>query len=280
MTGPGKRDDELRAAVAAGIRAITVESPGELARLERIAAAAGRRQPVMLRAAVSEGDRLERVRLVGDDGAGQVRDGRGGPARSSRGGPPASPHLELLGLHAFGASNVLDAAGSSSTSRRPWRSPAGWPGAVGTSAPPRRRRRRSRHPVRAAPGVARPRPAGRRAARRSSAGWAAGPDPARRPPAARAGPVPGRPGRAPTSPASSTARPSTARSWRSSTAASTTCSGRPSSARSTGSAPLAPTPTRSGDGPPAAGDRRRAAVLGARRLQPGGGHAPAARSAT
>ena len=43
MTGPGKRDDELRAAVTAGVRAITVESPGELARLEAIAAAAGRR---------------------------------------------------------------------------------------------------------------------------------------------------------------------------------------------------------------------------------------------
>ena len=54
MTGPGKRDDELRAAVTAGIRAVTVESPGELARLEAIAANAGRRQPVLLRAAVSE----------------------------------------------------------------------------------------------------------------------------------------------------------------------------------------------------------------------------------
>ena len=43
MTGPGKRDDELIAAVAAGIRAVTVESPGELARLEAIARRAGRR---------------------------------------------------------------------------------------------------------------------------------------------------------------------------------------------------------------------------------------------
>ena len=71
MTGPGKRDAELAAAVAAGIRAVTVESPGELARLERIAADAGRVQPVLLRAAVSEHARLERVRLVGDDGAGK-----------------------------------------------------------------------------------------------------------------------------------------------------------------------------------------------------------------
>jgi len=110
MTGPGKRDDELRSAVTAGIRAITVESPGELARLESIAAAAGRRQSVMLRAAVSEGDRLERVRLVGDDGAGKFgMDAADLLAAARR--AVASPYLELLGLHAFGASNVLDAGG-------------------------------------------------------------------------------------------------------------------------------------------------------------------------
>jgi len=108
MTGPGKRDDELRAAVAAGIRAITVESPTELARLDSIAAAAGRRQPVMLRAAVSEGDRLERVRLVGDDGAGKFGMDAADLLASARLAAD-SPHLELLGLHAFGTSNVLDA---------------------------------------------------------------------------------------------------------------------------------------------------------------------------
>src|SRR5512147_303483 len=110
MTGPGKRDDELRAAVATRIRAVTVESPGELARLEAIAAAAGRRQPVMLRATVSEGHRLERVRLVGDDGAGKFGMDAADLARAAR-RAAASPHLELLGLHAFGASNVLDASG-------------------------------------------------------------------------------------------------------------------------------------------------------------------------
>jgi diaminopimelate decarboxylase len=108
MTGPGKRDDELRSAVAAGIRAVTVESPGELARLERIAADAGRQVPVMLRAAVSEDARLERVRLVGDDGAGKfgmdAADLVAAAELATR-----SPHLEWLGLHAFGASNVLDA---------------------------------------------------------------------------------------------------------------------------------------------------------------------------
>lgn len=108
MTGPGKRDEELRAAVALGIRAVTVESPGELARLESIAAEAGRVQPVMLRAAVSEDARLERVRLVGDDGAGKF----GMDAldlMASAHLAHGSPHLSLLGLHAFGASNVLDA---------------------------------------------------------------------------------------------------------------------------------------------------------------------------
>lgn len=108
MTGPGKRDDELRAAVEAGIQAVTVESPGELARLEAIATSAGRCVPVMLRAAVTEGARLERVRLVGDDGAGKFGMDTASLIESAQ-RAAASPWLELLGLHAFGASNVLDA---------------------------------------------------------------------------------------------------------------------------------------------------------------------------
>jgi diaminopimelate decarboxylase len=109
MTGPGKRDDELIAAVRTGIRAVTVESPGELARLETIAAGLGRRQPVLLRAAVTEDARLERVRLVGDDGAGKFGMDPDDLATSAA-RAAASPHLDLLGLHAFGASNVLDAS--------------------------------------------------------------------------------------------------------------------------------------------------------------------------
>jgi diaminopimelate decarboxylase len=108
MTGPGKRDAELNAAVNAGIRAVTVESPGELARLEAVAAEVGRIQPILLRAAVTENARLERVRLVGDDGAGKFGMDAADLAASAR-RAAASPHLDLLGLHAFGASNVLDA---------------------------------------------------------------------------------------------------------------------------------------------------------------------------
>src|SRR5664280_3003232 len=59
VTGPGKRDAELREAVAAGVRAITVESPGELDRLDRLAAHARGRVPVLIRASISAADGLE-----------------------------------------------------------------------------------------------------------------------------------------------------------------------------------------------------------------------------
>src|SRR6185503_2593794 len=81
----------------------------ELARLERIAANAGRVQPVLLRAAVSEVARLERVRLVGDDGAGKFGMDAGDLIDAAR-LATRSAHLDLLGLHAFGASNVLEAS--------------------------------------------------------------------------------------------------------------------------------------------------------------------------
>jgi diaminopimelate decarboxylase len=107
MTGPGKRDDELAAAVAAGIGAITVESIGELRRLESIAAQAGRRQAVLLRLAVSEDARLETVRLIGGV------EGKFGMPLSTLSEAAAiaarSPNLDLLGLHAFGASNLREA---------------------------------------------------------------------------------------------------------------------------------------------------------------------------
>ncbi len=109
LTGPGKRDEELRAAVEAAVRVVTVESPGELRRLASIAEALGRRQPVLLRAAVSGAARLERVRLVGADGAGKFGMDQA-DLRAAATEAVASPWLELLGLHAFGASNVTDAA--------------------------------------------------------------------------------------------------------------------------------------------------------------------------
>ena len=105
FTGPGKSDAELRAAVEGGIGTITVESPGELERLERIAASTGRRMPVLLRLAVGDRSVLEAVRIIGDGGLGKfgmsAADLEASARRAAR-----SPHLELLGVHAFGASNV------------------------------------------------------------------------------------------------------------------------------------------------------------------------------
>jgi len=108
MTGPGKRDDELAAAVAAGIGLITVESPGELRRLDAIAAAAGRRQPILLRLAVSEDARLETVRIIGG-----VEGKFGMPLHTlveAARVAAHSEHVEMLGVHAFGASNLRDSA--------------------------------------------------------------------------------------------------------------------------------------------------------------------------
>jgi len=109
MTGPGKRDEELTAAVEAGVRVITVEAVGELRRLARIAEGLGRRQSILLRAAVTETARLERVRLVGDDGAGKFGMDMA-DLRIAATEAVASSSLEPVGLHAFGASNVTDAA--------------------------------------------------------------------------------------------------------------------------------------------------------------------------
>ena len=105
FTGPGKTDAELSAAVAADLRAITVESAGELARLERVATVAGRRVPILLRVAV-RGDGEETPIL-----AGGWRKFGIDPRQLEAVARQAcdSPWFELLGLHAFGASNVRDA---------------------------------------------------------------------------------------------------------------------------------------------------------------------------
>lgn len=107
MTGPGKRDEELAAAVMAGIGAVTVESPGELERLDGIAARLRRRQAVLLRLAVADDEKLERVRLIG---GAEGKFGMPLPVlKEAAKRVVASPNLDLLGIHAFGASNVLDA---------------------------------------------------------------------------------------------------------------------------------------------------------------------------
>jgi len=108
LTGPGKRDEELAAAVIAGIRVVTVESRGELRRLAAIAEAAGRVQPILLRLSAAADADAERVRIIGDAGAGKFGMDEG-DLRAAALDAVASPWLEPWGVHAFGASNLLDA---------------------------------------------------------------------------------------------------------------------------------------------------------------------------
>jgi diaminopimelate decarboxylase len=111
FTGPGKRDSELAAAVAAGVGLITVESPNELRRLEAIAAIAGRRVPILLRRSVDPeiASATESVRIIGDAGAGKFGMDDDDLRVSVR-FVLDSPWLDLRGVHAFGASNLRDAA--------------------------------------------------------------------------------------------------------------------------------------------------------------------------
>ena len=104
FTGPGKRDDELDEAVRCGLRAVTVESIGELERLIAVARRHGRRVPVLLRTAGLPGS--DEV-LVGS-GSGKFGMRQLDLNRAARLAASAA-EIELLGLHAFHASNVLDA---------------------------------------------------------------------------------------------------------------------------------------------------------------------------
>ena len=107
FTGPGKRDDELEAAVVAGVRAVTIESIGELGRLEAIATRFRARTPVLLRVAIAGDAGAAGVSIGRQDGGKFGIDPADLPEAASR--AVRSPHLRLLGLHAFGASNVLEA---------------------------------------------------------------------------------------------------------------------------------------------------------------------------
>jgi len=116
MTGPGKTDAEIAAAIHAGVRAITIESLEEVDVLLDMASLAGRHQGLMIRLAADEAGRsTEGTPIISAAGAakfGLLPDEvdeaidrlRLGGAIGAAGSP-----YELLGLHAFGASNVRDA---------------------------------------------------------------------------------------------------------------------------------------------------------------------------
>jgi diaminopimelate decarboxylase len=116
MTGPGKTDAELAAAIRGGVRAITIESLEEIDVLVDMASLAGPHQGLLLRlAADSTGRRTEVTPIISGAGAAkfgllpdEVDVAIDRLRLAGAIGAPGSPY-ELLGLHAFGASNVLDA---------------------------------------------------------------------------------------------------------------------------------------------------------------------------
>jgi diaminopimelate decarboxylase len=116
MTGPGKTDAEIAAAIRAGIRAITIESLDEIDVLLDMATLAGRHQGLLIRLAADEAGRsTEGTPIISAAGAAkfgllpdEVDEAIDRLRLAGAIGEAGSPY-ELLGLHAFGASNVRDA---------------------------------------------------------------------------------------------------------------------------------------------------------------------------
>ena len=113
FTGPGKTDAELVAAMRAGIGALTIESLDELDAVIALAPAEASTQGLLLRLASSGG--AEGRPIIGAPGSAKFGltddEAREAVARlhGSASLVPDGP-LRLRGFHAFGASNVRDAA--------------------------------------------------------------------------------------------------------------------------------------------------------------------------
>jgi diaminopimelate decarboxylase len=93
VTGPGKSDALLRRATTIGVRAVVVESPGELERLECAAEASGSVAGVLFRLPAHAGQTFGMSWEDAVEGASRAR---------------ASSRLEPLGVHAFGVSAERD----------------------------------------------------------------------------------------------------------------------------------------------------------------------------
>jgi diaminopimelate decarboxylase len=104
FTGPGKRDAELGEAIAAGLGELVVESPREARAADRIAAALGRVQQVLVRIAPARVPR----------GFGDQMAGRPSPfgidvedADRDLPGILALPHLRVAGFHIYSGTQCL-----------------------------------------------------------------------------------------------------------------------------------------------------------------------------
>jgi diaminopimelate decarboxylase len=112
FTGPGKTDAELEAALRAGIRALTLESLDEVESLLGMASLARPGQGLLLRLATTG---TEERPLIG--GAGSLKFGLSDDEADTAlgmlhrvGALGPGGMFRVLGFHAFGASNVVEAA--------------------------------------------------------------------------------------------------------------------------------------------------------------------------
>ncbi|UIJ73276.1 type III PLP-dependent enzyme [Aurantimonas sp. HBX-1] len=103
FSGPAKTDADLAAAVAAGILAVQIESPGEFERLGAIASSAGRRVGVTLRLDLPASQPLRRGGWAGDSAFGMDEVG----AASILGGRRTPLPLDIIGFHNHQASGSL-----------------------------------------------------------------------------------------------------------------------------------------------------------------------------
>ena len=105
FVGPAKTEAELTLAVETGIYAIVVESVQELALIDKIAAASGKRQRVMLRINTSEEPSSPEVMVGGPSKFGLDEETVVERIRAVE-----TASVDIAGIHVYSASQVLDAA--------------------------------------------------------------------------------------------------------------------------------------------------------------------------
>ncbi|CAM5322910.1 Type III PLP-dependent enzyme OS=Streptomyces tendae OX=1932 GN=GUR47_28385 PE=3 SV=1 [Streptomyces tendae] len=106
-TGPGKRDEDIAGALAAGVRDFAVDSVHGIGQLDRAAARHGVRVGYLLRVNPGGGSRGAGLRMTGDPSAfgADAEDIRDHPERYTGG-----EHARIEGLHLYLATNITDEA--------------------------------------------------------------------------------------------------------------------------------------------------------------------------
>ncbi|MFF7856966.1 type III PLP-dependent enzyme [Streptomyces sp. NPDC007904] len=106
-TGPGKRDEDIAGALAAGVRDFAVDSVHAVDQLDRAAALHGVRVGYLLRVNPGGGSRGAGLRMTGDPSAfgADAEDVRTRPQRYTGG-----DHARIEGLHLYLATNIADEA--------------------------------------------------------------------------------------------------------------------------------------------------------------------------